>query len=83
VATHATLNSLQHLFKIIVFGVLGFAFRQYLPLMLAMVVAGFAGTFFGSRMLTRVPEKVFRLAFRILLSVVAVGLIRQALRQPA
>jgi uncharacterized membrane protein YfcA len=83
VATHATLNSLQHLFKIIVFGVLGFAFRQYLPLMLAMVVAGFAGTFFGSRMLTRVPEKVFRLAFRILLSVVAVGLIRQALRQSA
>lgn len=79
VATHATLNSLQHLIKIIVFLALGFAFRQYLLLILLMVVAGFAGTAVGSRLLTRVPEQVFRLGFRILLSLVALGLVRQAL----
>jgi uncharacterized protein len=79
VATHATLNAFQHVFKVIVFVAMGFAFRQYLPLILLMVIAGFAGTKVGSRMLTRVPEVVFRLAFRILLSLVALGLIRRAL----
>ena len=42
------------------------------------VIAGFAGTTIGSRLLTRIPEKVFRLSFRILLSLVALGLIREA-----
>ena len=81
VATHAMLNSLQHAFKVIVFVAMGFAFRQYLPLILLMVVAGFAGTAVGSRLLTRVPENVFRLTFRLLLSSVAVGLIWQACSQ--
>lgn len=79
VATHATLNALQHLFKVAVFVFMGFAFRQYLPLVAVMVMAGFAGTAVGSRLLTRIPERVFRLAFRLLLSVVAVSLIRQSL----
>lgn len=79
VATHALLNSLQHAIKIVVFAAMGFAFTDYLPLILVMVVAGFAGTTVGSRLLTRVPERVFRLAFRLLLSAVALGLIREAL----
>src|SRR6185369_14069033 len=66
VATHATLNALQYVFKVIVFGAMGFAFRQYLLLILLMVAAGLAGTAVGSRLLTRVPEPVFRMAFRIL-----------------
>jgi uncharacterized membrane protein YfcA len=79
VATHATLNTFVHVFKVVVFVAMGFAFRQYLPLILAMVIAGFAGTNVGSRILTRVPERVFRLVFRILLSLVALELIRRAL----
>lgn len=82
VATHAMLNSLQHAIKIIVFAAMGFAFRDYVPLILLMVTAGFIGTTVGSRLLTRVPEKVFRLTFRLLLSAVAVGLIREALLKP-
>jgi uncharacterized membrane protein YfcA len=78
VATHATLNALQHLLKVTVFVAMGFAFRQYLPLIIVMVTAGFAGTAVGSRLLTRVPEKVFRLAFRFLLSVAAASLIWRA-----
>lgn len=80
VATHAMLNALQHLFKVIVFGAMGFALRQYVLLIVLMVAAGLAGTAVGSRLLTRVPEAVFRMAFRILLSLVAVGLIWSALR---
>ena len=79
VATHAMLNSLQHVIKVAVFAAMGFAFRDYVPLILAMVAAGFVGTTVGSRLLTRVPERVFRLGFRLLLSAVAIGLIGQAL----
>jgi uncharacterized membrane protein YfcA len=79
VATHATLMTFQHIFKVGVFMALGFAFSRYLLLILLMVTAGFAGTALGSRLLTRVPERVFRMGFRILLSLVAVGLIRKAL----
>ncbi len=79
VATHAMLMTFQHVLKVAVFVAMGFAFGQYLLLILLMVISGFAGTAAGSRLLTRVPEKVFRLGFRILLSLVAAGLIRQAL----
>ncbi len=78
VATHATLNTFQHVFKVVVFVAMGFAFRDYLLLIVVMVVAGFAGTAVGSRMLTRIPERVFRLVFRILLSLVALELLRRA-----
>jgi uncharacterized membrane protein YfcA len=78
VGTHATLNALQHLFKVLVFVTMGFAFRQYLPLIGFMVMAGLAGTAAGSRLLTRLPETVFRLAFKVLLSLAAVGLIWRA-----
>lgn len=79
VATHAMLNAFQHVFKVAVFVAMGFAFSRYLPLIAAMVVAGFAGTAVGSRLLTRVPERVFRLGFRLLLSLAACGLIWRAL----
>lgn len=79
VATHALLNALVHVFKVAVFVAMGFAFAQYLPLILVMVASGFAGTMLGSRMLTRVPEPVFRQVFRVLLSVVALELVRRAL----
>lgn len=75
VATHAMLNALQHVIKVAVFVAMGFAFAQFLPLILCMVLAGFGGTWLGSRLLTRVPERVFRFGFRILLSLVALGLV--------
>jgi uncharacterized protein len=78
VATHAMLNTFVHVSKVAVFVALGFAFGQYLPLITLMVVAGFAGTAVGSRLLMHVPEKVFRLGFRLLLSAVALELIRRA-----
>ena len=79
VATHAMLNTLVHVFKVAVFVAMGFAFAQYLPLVLVMVIAGLAGTAIGSRLLTRIPEQVFRLVFRLLLSVIGLELLRRAL----
>jgi uncharacterized membrane protein YfcA len=78
VATHAMLMTFQNVFKVIVFVFLGFAFAQYLPLIVAMVVAGFGGTAIGSKLLVRVPESAFRWGFKIILTLVALDLLRGA-----
>lgn len=79
VATHATLMTIQNAFKVITFTALGFAFADYLPLIIAMVLTGFAGTAVGSHLLVRVPEHIFRFGFKLVLSAVALDLIREAL----
>ena len=76
VATHAMLMTIQNTFKIVTFTFLGFAFASYMPLVVAMIVAGFGGTALGSRLLVKVPERVFRIGFKIVLTVVALDLIR-------
>jgi uncharacterized membrane protein YfcA len=78
VATHATLMTIQNGLKVLTFSAIGFAFGAYLPLVTAMVLFGFAGTALGSRLLVRVPEAVFRLGFKLVLTAVALDLIRQA-----
>jgi uncharacterized membrane protein YfcA len=79
VATHATLMTIQNTVKVLTFSAIGFAFGAYLPLVAAMVLSGFAGTALGSQLLVRVPEAVFRVGFKLVLTAVALDLIRQAL----
>ena len=74
VATQAGLMTMLHGFKIAAFGLLGFAFAPYAGLLVGMLAAGFLGTLAGSRLLLRLPEKAFRTAFRILLTLLAVRL---------
>lgn len=79
VATHAMLMTVQNLLKVATFTVLGFAFAAYLPLVAAMIIAGFGGTAVGSHILLKVPENVFRIGFKVVLTIVALDLIRAAL----
>jgi uncharacterized membrane protein YfcA len=79
VATHAMLMTLQNSFKIAMFVLLGFAFAAYLPLIVAMIASGFVGTAIGSRLLVKVPEAAFRWGFKIVLTLVALDLLRTAL----
>ena len=79
VATHAMLMTLQNSFKVVMFVVLGFAFADYLPLIVAMILSGFVGTTIGSRLLVKVPEAAFRWGFKIVLTLVALDLLREAL----
>ncbi|WP_299644723.1 sulfite exporter TauE/SafE family protein [Devosia sp.] len=79
VATHAMLMTLQNSFKVAMFVLLGFAFAAYLPLIVAMIASGFAGTAIGSRLLVKVPESAFRWGFKIVLTLVALDLLREAL----
>lgn len=79
IATHAAAMVLQHGLKVIVFGLLGFAFLAWLPLVAAMIFTGYIGTILGSRLLERIPEESFRFWFKILLTVLAADMIRRGL----
>ncbi len=78
VGTHAFLMTCQNVFKLLAFILFGFAFYDYLALILAMVASGLAGTVFGGLALDRLPEKLFHIAFRAILTLVALDLARRA-----
>lgn len=71
VATHAACMSVQHSFKVVTFGFIGFHLLPWLPLAAAMIAAGFAGTVLGRRILLRLPEQTFRWLFRVVLTLLA------------
>ena len=79
VATMAAAMTGQHLLKTIVFGLVGFAWAEWAPLIGAMVVTGYLGTLYGVRLLRRAPESRFRSGFRWLLTLLAANLAIQAI----
>lgn len=79
VATHAAGMVAQHGLKIIVFGLAGFAFGDWLPLIGAMIVSGYLGTVYGTKLLERMPEESFRKWFKIAITVLALDLLRRGL----
>lgn len=81
IATHAAGMTAQHLLKIIVFGIAGFAFWEWVPLVAAMICSGFLGTVYGTKLLDRLPEEQFRKWFRIGISILALDLLRRGLMQ--
>ncbi|MBX3596658.1 MAG: sulfite exporter TauE/SafE family protein [Rhizobiaceae bacterium] len=79
VATHAACMFIQQGLKIVVFGLAGFAFGDWLPMVAAMVFTGYLGTQYGSKLLDRLPEEQFRKWFRIGLTLLAFDLVRRGL----
>lgn len=79
VATHAAAMVLQHGFKIGAFGVVGFSYLEWLPLLAAIVAAGFAGTLVGSRLLDDMPDRWFEIGFKVVLTLLALDLARQGI----
>ena len=79
VATHAAGMTVQHSLKIVVFGLAGFAFAEWIPLVAAMIASGYAGTIWGTQLLERLPEERFRFWFKILLTVLALDMLRRGL----
>lgn len=75
VATHAALMTIQHTLKVGVFGLFGFAFASYMPLVTAMIAAGFAGTVAGGRVLMKIGDRTFKVAFTAILTVLALRLV--------
>ncbi|MFM1816050.1 MAG: hypothetical protein RLZ98_2745 [Pseudomonadota bacterium] len=80
VSTHAMLMTLQHGFKVVAFGIVGFAFGPYLPLLIGLLVFGFIGTWVGKQVLNRLPEQAFRNGLKAVLTILALKLLYDAAR---
>jgi uncharacterized membrane protein YfcA len=74
IASAAACLSGLNVFKLLVFGMTGFGWREWFILALLMIVSGLCGTWVGLHALGKLPEKVFRPLFRALLSVLALQL---------
>src|SRR5690606_6998789 len=57
IATSAVALTTQHLLKIVVFALAGFAFWEWVPLVAAMILSGYMGTVYGTSLLERMPEE--------------------------
>lgn len=78
VGTFSGVMVIQHGLKAIVFGVIGFAFVPYLPLVAFMVLAGFIGTLVGKRVLLQQNENNFGKILNVILTLLALRLLWQA-----
>lgn len=78
IATHAVLMAAQHALKVLAFGFIGVALVPWLPLVAAMVASGFLGTLMGTKLLEKMPERLFQIMLKTLLTLVALDLLRRA-----
>jgi uncharacterized membrane protein YfcA len=79
-ATTSTLMAFSHIIKLVVFGLMGFAIGAYLPLMASMVGTAALGNWLGRRVLVRMPEHLFRIVFKIFMTMLALRLLWLAAR---
>jgi len=75
VATLGGLMAITHIAKLVAFGALGVGVGAYAPLMAAMIATSFVGTWLGKMALDKIPERGFRAAFQLILTVLAIRLI--------
>lgn len=75
VATAAALMGITHIFKVFVFIFFGFAFFEYLWLLVFMIVGAVAGSYAGTNLRNKIDGKKFRSLLKILLSILAIKVI--------
>lgn len=78
IATHAVMMTAQHALKVVAFGFVGIALVSWLPLIATMIASGFIGTVMGTRLLEKMPEKLFQTVLKVLLTLIALDLLRRA-----
>ncbi len=78
VVTHAGMMTAVHLAKVVSFASAGFAFANYGWLLLALVVAATAGSYLGTFLRGKLPERRFLLIFRLALTALAIRLVLSA-----
>lgn len=79
VATLSACMAVQHCLKLLVFGWLGFAFGDWLALIIAMILTGMAGTWVGLNLLTKINNRHFNQIFKAVLTLLALKLLYSAL----
>jgi len=79
-APTGTRMAMTNIIKLVTFGLMGFAIGAYLPLMAAMVATAAFGNWIGRHVLVRMPEHVFRVLLKTLLTALALRLLWIAAR---
>ncbi|MEJ2655486.1 MAG: hypothetical protein P8Z69_09370, partial [Acidihalobacter sp.] len=74
-ANFSSCMSVQHLLKILAFGLAGFAFLPWIPLLVLMIACGYLGTLVGLKVLGRLPDRHFKLLFKIVMTLLALRVI--------
>ncbi|WP_299011733.1 sulfite exporter TauE/SafE family protein [uncultured Shewanella sp.] len=80
VATFSTCMVIVNIIKVMTFGLLGFAFHDYLLLMLLMLFTGFIGTWAGQHYLQKISDEKFIKWLNAILTLLAIHLIFQSLK---
>jgi len=75
IGTQACMQSIGHLVKIALFGAAGVALGEYAVLLALLAPLVVAGTWVGSQLLDRVPERVFVVLYRSVLTLLALRLV--------
>ena len=75
VGTQYCFMTVIHGLKMPVFGFLGFTLAAYIPLISVMIATAFIGSYLGRILLKFMSEKVFKIIFRITLTVLALRLL--------
>lgn len=75
VGSKAACQALGHIAKILIFGLVGFAFAEFALPLLLLCAAVVAGTWAGSQVLGRVSETLFVRLYRTVLTLVALRLV--------
>ena len=78
--TFASCMTLQHGLKAFVFTFVGFSFAQWAGLIIIMIASGALGTFIGLKVLKRVPAKKFTVIFKVVVTILALRLVVEALK---
>lgn len=78
VVTSAAISLIAHSLKLIAFLFIGFAFGEYLWLLLGMVIAVTAGAYVGTRLRGWVSEELFIKIFKVVVSILAARMIISA-----
>jgi uncharacterized membrane protein YfcA len=81
VGTLAACQIFQHLSKITLFGAAGFDFARFALPALAMSVAAIVGSAIGSRLLDHLPQRLFRSTVKLVLTVLALQLVAEGVRE--
>lgn len=79
VITHSVQMTIMHLLKVVTFGLLGFSFSPYLQLVAGMTAGAILGSWVGTRLRSHVPERVFRHAVRVLITLLAMRMLLDGL----
>ncbi len=75
IATVSGLMCIVHVAKLAAFGAIGVGFGSYAPLMAAMIASSVIGAWLARMTLDRIPERLFRILFQTLLTLLALRLI--------